>query len=69
MTDERLDEIARLNVVEIRELLGHIDDLTAENERLRAALDDIENMPRYDQDDAHRLRHKAKKAKEANDEH
>jgi len=38
MTDERLDEIARLNVVEIRELLAHIDALTAEIERLRDLL-------------------------------
>ena len=41
----------------------HIDALTAENQRLREVLVDIENMPRYDQDDAHRLRHKAKTAK------
>ena len=39
MTDERLAEITRLNVVEIRELITHIDALTAENQRLRAALE------------------------------
>lgn len=37
----------------------------AENKRLRAALEDIANMRDIDQDDEHRLRHKAKQALEA----
>jgi len=34
--------------------------LEIENARLREALERIANMPEYDQDDAHRLRHAAK---------
>lgn len=39
-----------------------LDEKTNEVARLREALEDIANMPEYDQDDAHRLRHKAKMA-------
>lgn len=46
---------------------GHSDQcdyykLEHENRHLKMALEDIAKMPEYDQDDAHRLRDKAKKA-------
>ena len=48
--------------------IRHRDKLDAENKTLKEALDAIANMPEYDQDDAHRLRHIAKRAAEpAND--
>lgn len=37
-------------------------ELIAERDGLRSALEGIASMPEYDQDDAHRLRHKAKTA-------
>lgn len=42
--------------------IRHRDKLDAENITLRDVLFDIANMPEHDQDDAHRLRHKAKRA-------
>ena len=42
--------------------IRHRDKLDAENKTLKDTLADIANMPEYDQDDAHRLRHKAKRA-------
>jgi len=39
-----------------------IKELQAEVEKLREALEDIANMPKIDQDDEHRLRHKAQMA-------
>jgi len=44
--------------------IRHRDKLDAENKTLKEALDAIANMPEYDQDDAHRLRHIAKRAAE-----
>ena len=47
-------------------VISQIDNMHAgvveENERMRAALLHMANMPEYDQDDAHRLRHQAKLA-------
>lgn len=49
--------------------IRHRDKLAAENKTLKDTLVDIANMPEYDQDDAHRLRHKAKRVIEsANDQ-
>jgi vacuolar-type H+-ATPase subunit E/Vma4 len=61
--DELRAESARLQM----QADGMVDaeivrQLRAEVERLRDALSDIANMPEYDQDDEHRLRHKARKA-------
>lgn len=43
-------------------LANKVNALEAQNARLRAALEHMANMPEYDQDDAHRLRHQAKAA-------
>ena len=47
-------------------VISQIDNMHAgvvgENERMRAALLHMANMPEFDQDDAHRLRHQAKLA-------
>jgi len=42
--------------------LAQSAEITAERDRLREALKGIRDMPEYDQDDAHRLRHGAKVA-------
>ena len=39
--------------------VNEIDRLTAKVAELEKALTDIADMPEHDQDDAHRLRHKA----------
>lgn len=49
------------------ELAAELSRLHAEVKELREALQDMAGMPNHDQDDAHRLRHKAKKALEAID--
>jgi hypothetical protein len=43
-------------------LKKELNTLKAEVERLREALKRLSEMPEYDQDDAHRLRHGAKLA-------
>jgi hypothetical protein len=47
-------------------VISQIDNMhagvLAENERMHMALINMANMPEYDQDDAHRLRHQAKLA-------
>ena len=48
--------------IQSRCVINELKELRKENARLSKALTNMANMPEYDQDDAHRLRHQAKLA-------
>lgn len=69
----RIQEVAieglRKSLERDQRFMADWDKLRKETEHFRNALIDIANMPEHDQDDAHRLRHKATQALKCNYDH
>lgn len=57
-----LDRLCRMEPEWAANQIRNRDKLESENKTLKNVLSDIANMPEHDQDDAHRLRHKAQHA-------
>lgn len=55
-----LDKLVRNEPEWAANQIRHRDELLKVKENLQKTLTDIANMPEYDRDDAHRLRHKAR---------